>query len=113
MEFHTQSHVFENCQEALRHVLSAKSELNSRIEKKERLSFSDYTKVANDFLALNVQFEKAITTPQLKKFEHFPRLAKDYATEVLKQLTFDMRKEHQQEFINLYIENFEVGTVIN
>lgn len=111
MEFYTKSYVFENHQEAIRHVLNDKRELVKKVNTKESLVFSDYVKVVNDFLALSVQFER--TPEQLRNFEHYPRLAKDYAIEILKLLTFDMSKEHQNNFINLYINNFEVEKVIN
>lgn len=113
MEFHTTSHIFDNNQEAIRQITADKNELKKKLSNNENLVFSSYCKVANDFLALSLQFEKAINDKTLKNFEHYPRLAADYAKEVLTMLTSDMSKEAQSDFINLYIENFDINEVIN
>lgn len=109
MEFIVQSHSFVNCMEAIQHLNVIKRQM---IEKEEQekgyYSYSAWMKMVNHYLALAEQCRRQPT----KEFEHYPRLATDYAMELLKIAMEGVHEESKQAFIKSYIHNFDLSEYI-
>lgn len=102
MEYFIRYHSFEHCQNAMRYLsdkkLKAKQEGND--------SFYEWMSLANDFLALSRMTERQ----PVKNFEHYPRLAKEWALECLRY-AFKPTKEQESFFLEYnqnYIDSFEL-----
>lgn len=108
MEYYTRKNIFDNCYEAMSTMLKEKRILRQKHENNATQSYSEYTNLANDFLALSIQFEKEVD----KNYSHYPKLAKDMAIEVLKMHTYDLKEEIQKDFIANYIEKFDIQEVL-
>lgn len=107
MEYITQSQVFVNCVDAMRFMqLRKRAVMNPKIE----ASYSELKELADDFIYLSWQFNKYPT----KNYEGYPKMALSYAKIALGEMASrtSMNSEDREAFIKLYINNFDVRSII-
>lgn len=103
LEFIVGYHSFETCYEAMQFLSDKKLKLIQNKKNYECVSQSEWLQVVDGFLALGEQCERQPT----KHFEHYPRLAKEWALELLNDYVYDiydkkLRNECNQNYINCF-----------
>lgn len=113
LEFLVEGHGFDTCHEAMKFLTNKKSTLRQDSKMKySKHNHHDWLKVANGLLALGKQCELQPT----QNFEHYPRLTKEWALEILNQVysidstppNFSHDKKWLEQCNINYINNFDL-----
>lgn len=110
LEFLVEGHGFDTCHEAMKFLINKKSVLrNDSKMKYPSYNHHDCLQVANGLLALGKQCELQPT----QNFEHYPRLAKEWAMEILNQVYSIDDKELLERCNINYINSFDLDEYLH
>lgn len=101
LEFLVMGHGFDSCYDAMELLLQKKLSLQQKSYRHEHVWQSNWLRVVDGLLALGEQCKRQPTA----NFEHYPRLAKEWALELLNNHVFnayneELRNECNQSYIN-------------
>lgn len=117
IEFLVTGHGFDNCYDAMRFITKKRSELEQKEQNYEHVWQSDWLQVVDSFLALGEQCKRQPT----KNFEHYPRLTKEWALEILDNIfsvdSAPPNFNHMREWLNQcnqnYIDDFDLDEYLH